>query len=238
MENENTPTPEETTPAAGTDQNHELHQEVADFVVKNRVAIQNALANPAILAILAQYGYTAADLQQALLNLTDLEAANEEQRVEYGEQYQATTDLATKRAAFNTTYILHVELARIQFKNNEKGRTALALSGERARSYSGYLTQAAMFYNNGLKEADLKAGLALRGMPEAVLQAGQAAVTALLGKLGDQRTETGQAQQATKKRDAAYDTLADWMTDFTGTARLVLAQDDQLMEEMGLTDPS
>ena len=50
----------------------------------------------------------------------------------------------------------------------------------------------------------------------------------------DQRKETGEAQQATKNRDVALDTLSEWFGDFKRIALKVFLGKPQLLKILGL----
>jgi hypothetical protein len=49
-----------------------------------------------------------------------------------------------------------------------------------------------------------------------------------------QLSEKSAAQQATQKRDEAFDELCDWYSDFRGIARIALYDDPQLLEALGI----
>ena len=49
-----------------------------------------------------------------------------------------------------------------------------------------------------------------------------------------QEKEKGEAQAATKARDAALDDLQDWLSDYLAIAKVALEEDPQLLEGLGV----
>ena len=50
----------------------------------------------------------------------------------------------------------------------------------------------------------------------------------------NQAKEMGEAQAATKERDAALDDLDQWLSDFNTVAKIALKNHDQWIEKLGL----
>ena len=214
------------------------YQTINAFLADSAVMLENTKSNPDILNYMENAGYPKADIDAKLAELNALRDLNEAQAKEYGEQYQATESWQVARAAFHKPYMRHLGLARIALKHNVAAQKAMALRGDRAQSQSGYIGQALLFYSNAMEVPDFKAALSQKGVTGTDLADGKAKAESLQNLRAAQRKETGEAQQATKKRDAAYDDLHDWMSDYRATARIVLADAPQLMEEIGIVEPS
>jgi len=160
------------------------------------------------------------------------------QKQEYGEQFTATADLQLSKANANKTYMRHVKLARVALRNDRGAYEALQLAGGRKQSTSGWIQQSKIFYANALASADILAKLSVLTMTAEALTAGQILVTEVEAKLSIQLKEKGEAQAATQARDAAFDDLQDWMSDFVAIARIALENDSQLLEMLGIVEPS
>ncbi|RJE73154.1 hypothetical protein BGP76_00185 [Reichenbachiella sp. MSK19-1] len=198
----------------------------------------NALGNPSLLETLSEYGYTAEVLAVGKALYEDAKVKQEKQKKEYGEQYQATDALDAAKYAANKAYIKQVKLARIVLKDNRGALEALDISGRRKQTYSGWLSQASVFYTNALADATVLAELSKLSITEAVLTASKEAVADVADKLAVQLKEKGDAQAATEVRDRAVEELEDWMGDFIGIARVALQDEPQMLEMLGIVEPS
>jgi hypothetical protein len=229
--------PEETIPPpeAGTDSNYKT---IAEFISDSKLMLNNSKANSLILAKMIAAGYPEATIDAQLSQLDNLALLNETQAAEYGEQYEATKAWYDAKDAIHPDYIDHVELARIVFKKDVSAQAALDLSGRRKKGQADYAAQALQFYNNALDKVPFKTALATKGITQTVLQNQQTAFANLQALREAQQQEVGEAQIATKDRDVVYDALAEWMMDYRDTAKVVLRTAPQLMEEIGIKDPS
>lgn len=224
METTNTP------PKAPKPQNN--YQDIVSYLSAAKTALTNA-ALPAIAPKLVAIGYTEAEITAKLQEIATLEALNEAQKKEYGEQYEATATYTKAEETLHTTYINHLTIARVVFKNDVAAQVALALNGERKKSKSGYQAQALQFYKGILQNATYKATVATRGITEAILTSQKTGFEGLSDLEASQKKETGEAQAATKKRDAALDAFEEWMSDFKKLAIVALSDSPQLREQLG-----
>jgi len=203
-----------------------------------RVAIENSLSNPIIQAYLVEYGYTPEKIQtgkqlyETALNL------QQQQQKEFGEQIEATADRDKLWEIAHATYIKFVKIARVAFKGNSGIATQLGLNGDRKNSLSGWLLQTHQFYANTLNNDSLLQKLSEYGITKAKLEAGKTEAEALATANLKQEKEKGEAQEATQKRDEAIDTLSSWLSDFTSIARIALEPEAQLLESLGIKEPS
>lgn len=121
---------------------------------------------------------------------------------------------------------------------DEAARTALGLSGTRKRTLNGWLDQARRFYNNMLRTPDFVAAMTPFSYAQTKLEAESALVEAVATASELQDKERGEAQEATKLRDAKMDELDQWMADFKAIAEIALAASPQQLEKLGWVTPS
>lgn len=183
-------------------------------------------------------GYETADITAAQDKLARLRTLDEAQKKEYGEQYKATEGYEKAQAALHEDYIEHLGYARLAFKGDISAQTAMGLGGKRKVSQSGYADQGSLFYNNALNNTEWKTALGKKGIDETTLTAMRDGFKNLGTLSAVQKKETGEAQEATKKRDTLYDELHEWTHDLRETAKLALRKYPQMMEQLGIKDPS
>ena len=133
----------------------------------------------------------------------------------------------------DAAYMRTFKVARVAFKDSAKGQAAMMLSGTRKHSLSGWIEQATAFYSNLLGNADLLAAMAAFGYDQARLAAEQALVQKVVTANLVQEKEKGEAQDATKQRDAKLDALDTWMSDFKAIATVALEERPQWLEKLG-----
>jgi hypothetical protein len=203
------------------------------YIADAKIALANA-ALPDIAPLLARRSYPATIITAKQAELATLEGLVLAQVKEYGEQYEATKKYNDAIAALYSDYIEHIELARMKFKNDTAAKTTLGLKGKRKESQSGITAQGLQFYKGVLDNADYTAAMDSKGVDVAELQAAKAGFENLTNLAAAQAKETGEAQEATAKRDEAYDNFKEWMDEFLATATIALRKSPQMMEKMGL----
>ncbi len=211
----------------------EKHKTIWDRLTATEIAVENALANADIRAALALYGYDEARLQEGQTLYQEAHALAEQQRVDYGEQYEATQNLGTLWEEANSVYTRSLQIARIALRDHHAAHDSLMLEGERKKSFSGWQQQANTFYSNLLASRQYLNAMALYGYNREGLAAEYAQVQAVADANATQESRKGVAQNATQLRNASMDALDQWMSDFKIVASLALAENPQHLEKLG-----
>jgi hypothetical protein len=221
-----------TVPAPAAPKPRNQYVSLSDFLKKSSIALSNA-SLPDILPLLAKRGYTDAIISSKLTELNTLQTLMENQKKEYGEQYDATQAYKKAEEVLHNDYMDHVILARMVFKGSYTAQAALGTNGKRNASTSSYIIQALQFYNAALSNPEYVTALGTKGIEEKELEAMKAGYENLLPLAAAQTKESGEAQAATKARDAAYESLHEWMSEFKETAIIALRKHPQLREQLG-----
>ncbi|MCB0180797.1 MAG: hypothetical protein KDI62_21380 [Anaerolineae bacterium] len=198
-----------------------------------QLAINNAWDDADILADLSRFGYDAVKINGGKALLEQAETLVERQRVEYGEQYEASEALKQAHQTADAAYDVTFKVAKVAFKGNKKAQHAMDLDGRRKRSLAGWLGQTQTFYNNLLTYPDLMARMATFGYDQVRLESERDLVAQVARLNEQQEAEKGEAQEATKQRDAALEALDEWLSDFKAIAEVALIASPQRLEKLG-----
>ena len=206
---------------------------IAERLLAAQLAIDNALKIPKILDELTAYGYNAERIAAGKKLYEEASELVNFQKKEYGEQYEATDDVNTAWETADKAYMTTLKVARIALRANVSAQNALALTGIRKNSLSGWLEQTDVFYRNLLADPEMIATMGNFGYNKEKLDAEKVLVDAVADANLIQEKEKGEALDATAKRDAKMDELDKWMADFKQIALIALADNPQWLEKLG-----
>lgn len=197
-------------------------------------AIGTGLKEPATIPeageLLTPFGYNAAKIAAGSLLLAEAQTLVNQQRVEYGEQYEATLAVQQAWEAAKATYGATLALARIALKNETAAQTALMLRGARKRTLSGWIDQARTFYANLLANPTWVAAMASFNRGQETLTIEKGVIDTLVAANLAQEKEKGESQEATRARDAKLEQLYDWYGDYRDVAVIALAGHPEWIE--------
>ena len=198
-------------------------------------AINGALNSEQIMQNLTNYGYTDERIRTEGLNtLTEVEQLFDEHRREYGEQYDAYRQVEKAFGEAYAYYMPKLRLARIALKNLSGALHSIKATGSRSRSITGFTKESKQFYNNLLAQPEHLAAMEKFNVKKADLEKGLEMVSELEKAYQAYLIEKGEAQDATIRRDKAFDALYDWYSEFRAVARIAMSEHPQLLEQMGI----
>jgi len=228
-----TPPPNDKTPNPNDNEgNDSYHITLDELILAANTAINNA-DHAEIAPLLLKRGYAPADIAAGKTLVDNVQTLDEKQKKEYSEQYQATETYNKDWNELKLMYSEHVELARIAFENDLHNYVQLGLQGRRKESFSGYMQQAKQYYNNALKDQAVMDVLSKKGISKKELEDTLVLIEKVEKEKYAQQKETGEAQQATKVRDAAHDDLGKWFGEFKRVAIVALSSKPVLAKILG-----
>lgn len=209
-----------------------MYQTIDERLTIADVAIGNALADPALSDLLAEFGYDEARIGEGQALLDTARTIHRSRSKNYGRQQEASEKLRAAVDHANALYMQHVKLARLALRDEPGLARSLGLIGSRKQSLSGWMEQAGTFYDNALSTPAVTAALERFNVTVDDLMEGQTRVLAVSALNRAQEKEKGIAQRKTAQRDDAMDALDMWMSEFRAVARIALANDPQQLEKL------
>lgn len=198
------------------------------------IFIGNALAVPEIREAFARARRDEAYFQEGKSLLDAARRLTRKQVDEYGDQYKATAALEAVREQARAVYMRHLRMARLLFRDDVDAYKDLRLNGRRSERLSIWIEQAARFYDNLLADQAFLDRMAAFGVEEDELRTGRAMVDEVVRAMEVQDREESEAQEATLRRDEALDALSEWMRLTRGLAPILLADNPQKLEALGI----
>jgi len=186
-------------------------------------------------ALLADFGYDPDAVADALALVDAVQDAIATQQREYAEQYAATRNVARLTEALRVPYVRHVRLARVVFDRGTFGHDLLGLAGDRADTPAALVAQARTFYAGVSNPEVAEALMRVRITPDVAVEQ-VARMAALESALAVQQREKGEAQQATRTRDAEEARVRALVSDASEVAKIALADLPQMRERLGLLE--
>ncbi len=206
---------------------------LAEKIRKADIAIGNA-AHPDIQPHLEPLGLTVEAIDIGAQKLKRTKFLIEEQKRKYSIQYCATADLHTKfdnaKKITNITY----RLAKIYLKNDTARGKGLGLHEKRESTITGWIEQSNTLYTNMTDEFIGELSRFKYTADKFVEE--RELVREVEAALRKKIKETGEAQEATIKRDLAIEDLFNWTEDFYEVTKLALIDKPQAREKLGLLE--
>lgn len=203
-----------------------------ELLTTGALTLENA-AQPPIQEAMTQMGYDETALQEGQ-SLHDAYAASVQARqAEYGEQQSATDALNDAWDAFHSqTYMPHVKITRLLVDDGTQAR--LGITGDRPDAFPAYVQEARRFYDTIAGDEALQTTLAERGITAESVTEAQSALEQLESLDQTQEREKAEAQQATRDRNDARRAFTDWLSNYHQFARIALADQPELLEQLGI----
>lgn len=205
------------------------HTTTAQQLNAAQLAITNSLADPAIKAAVAQFGYTTAKLNAGKKLYDDALAAVNAQKSGKGDQKTATAALKVAYAEARDAYQAAAKVARAAL--DKAGLETLGLTGKEPRSTAGFIQAGYALFDN----AAASGLLADYGYDAERLAAERAKIAAYDAANQAQELAKGAKQQATQDQDAALAKMTDWVAQYHKIAKVALRGNKQLLEKIGIT---
>ena len=168
--------------------------------------------------------------------ISRVEALNTEKKNQYTQKRVLAKQMAAEVKELKALYKEHLSIARFVYRNDTFMQDQLELKGTRKGDWAGWLAQVLEFYTK--VETLALAVMKKNGATAEDLARGKAIAAAMMAAYVDKKSNKGDAQSATKRRDEVLKAIDSWVSSFKKVARVALEKDPQLLEVLGIVVPS
>jgi hypothetical protein len=219
-------------PSAGRSHYAEQDQRIENDITEIGQRIEAAQADSELSTMLAGRGYDSAALQAGLALYDTAQQLFTARQTALGARGQAS---AAHSGAYITAYQMYAdfrETARAVFTASAD-RSALSVSGVIPRDAQKFITLARASYAAAQNDP-YKTTLAKYGYPAATITTALAALDAYSASIEAHAAGKGDAEKATKDRNAAYADLKKWDAQFRKIAKVAIHNRADLEKKLNL----
>jgi CheY-like chemotaxis protein len=198
-----------------------------------RVALENAVNQEEIAALLAELGYETSVIDEGKALLANTRQAFDLNKTEDNETTKAYAAFTAKKDEIADIYAMHRKKAKVAFRNEPVLLKQLGLTGTLPKAYVKWVETMKAFYSGSDLIGQLQANLTRLKVTPTDLQAGLTAITELESLRTEYLKEVGESQDATEAKDKAFAKIDDWMSEFYAVAKIALEDKPQLLESLG-----
>lgn len=200
---------------------------------KYGIALGNAQTQPEICKQLAEVGYVAAIIEEGSSLLNETISAFNYNNTEDDETSTAHTQYINILKTLEKTFGTHRKKAKIIFLSDSDMLDKLAVSGALPTTQGKLIAAAKKFYLESNASEVIQAKMARLKLTKKELKEGQSLVDQTVSARRLYTNEVGESENATKQKDAAFDKMDKWMSEFFAVAKIALEDSPQLLESLG-----
>lgn len=203
-----------------------------ESLAKMKLTFANALV-PEIFSVMETVGYTADKISFMSNKVTTLETLMQVKTKELADQSKEQQNFELKREDINTTYVKHLALSRIVFKDDVHARVSLSLDGNTPRAFNAWVQSITNFYAQLGSQPALLTKATTVGITAKAVTDQKQAINELQTIKENLKEETAEAQAATDTRDRAFDEIYPLYSEYIKYAKILL-NNNQLLEAIGV----
>ena len=200
-----------------------------------RVLIWNTADDPVISARIEPLAYSTEILDSTKALLAFVEQLDEKQQKEYAEQRAKTTELNVKTQKVDDAYRRLRQYCKFAFEDDPVKWNELQLGNPVPDAFPQWHAHLSHFYNLFLADPNTATPILPFGYTVESITAQKDALMELKTIQQEREREVGDAQRATKERDAKFEELSIFCKKLSRLLRLLFIGDDALyLEKVGL----
>lgn len=196
------------------------------------IALENVTEQTVIATAMEEVGYDSTEIQigkNLLQAAVDAYNSNKKEGDESSAAYMA---FDARRRELEGFYTKHRKIAKVIFKNDPATMSRLCIDGSTPRAYTKWLLDVKKFYAEATTDPAIAAATSRLKLTAQIFTDTAAIIPLLEKDRANYVKESGESQQATKDKDAAFVTLDSWMSEFYAIAKIALEDQPQLLESI------
>jgi len=211
------------------------HRTISDVATLElyRLTMANSVGPSDISVYLAEHGYDADVIKKGTQLCEDTEDSYYKSSSAKGAKAIAYASFMKKRTSLNATYLIHRKKAGLVFRKEKSVTVKLAINKPPPKAYVEWLVIVRKFYTLVAKSKKLQEKLAKLNISAEDIDDNLARITELESARAEYVMKKGEAQNATKRKEAAFDECYDWMRDFYVVAKIAFSEHPDLIVAFG-----
>jgi hypothetical protein len=206
----------------------------AKILENYRISLENAENQPMIAAVMAEHGFDTEEIAKGKTLLEKTRTAFSSNKHDDNERSQAYSAFIANKKELSETYKLHRKKAKIIFRKDPETLKKLNLDGKIPQAYVKWLEVVKKLYREVLNDKAIQQKLLRLKITADELSNANKKITELEEAKAKHIREKGEAQKATKDKDAAFVIMSDYMSEFYAVSRIALKDNRQLLESLGI----
>ncbi|WP_163325640.1 hypothetical protein [Draconibacterium mangrovi] len=206
----------------------------AEALEQYRVSLTNVEIQPELATSMAEFGYDTTVIAEGKTLLAETRQIFDLNKTEDDETSEAYAAFQTLKEQLDATYRMHRKKAKVIFRNDPQILEELALTGSLSNAYIKWLETVRRFYNvAGSRDAQIQPKLLRLKITAEDITNAMGLIADLEAARGEYLREKGESQEATRAKDAAFERMDDWMSEFYAVAKIAMEDKPQLLEALG-----
>ena len=199
-----------------------------------RILIWNSSEDEIIRVRIEPHGYNEEKLTEGKNLFNEVSQLAQIQEKEHAEQYAATKAFNEKWFNLEDETKDLLEICRHVFDNNHLAEEKLKLHAKRKRKYADWWQQSRFFYDALLANPSFIAELSAFAYTTETIQERRDLLDEINHLREIREQEKGDAQQATKNKDAGFEELKEWCDVLRDLVKILFKNDPQYLEKLGI----
>lgn len=212
-----------------------LKKSIAAFLRDSKALIYGIKDDPFIKERILAYNFDDSRIEESVKVYEEAVKAESEKTKEYGEQLEASKRFEKIMDEADYIFKKHSVFIRLALRNDEEKTNKLFLSGEpRSKKISDILKYMVEFYNRVLVDEQAVTGVSRYAITQEDLEKGRQKIIEADNAKTFHNVEMGEAQDATDRRDKAFNQLLFIIEELEVICTYALEDRPQLLEKLGI----